>query len=98
MFRGIQVFSKGSSLYINSGRMKQITAYKEDWEYWVDVWHKSRENADELFQTEVTDQDFDKMMTTDYYEEKVEKLLEHRPFDREQQGIKSRVNNILDNK
>lgn len=64
--------------------MEQITAYKESGEYWFTKWHISRENADELYQTEVTDQDFNMMndILTNYWRMKVQKLLDQRPFER----------------
>ena len=63
--------------------MKLITAYKEGGEYWFTPWHEvNKENADEVFQTEVTDGDFERMMDehNDDYKDKVKKLLEQHPF------------------
>ena len=59
--------------------MEKITVYKQDWEEGFISWHK--EWIEGSFQTEVTSQDYDLMLTNTYFfKEKVSKLLRDRPF------------------
>ena len=65
--------------------MKKITAYREWWVIGFIKWHdKSLENAEEVFMTEVTEWDYNRLKENinNYTKEKVAKLLRDRPFEK----------------
>jgi hypothetical protein len=77
--------------------MREITAYRDAGEVWFVEWHgKNLDDKSEVFEAEVTTQDFEMMMNpvSDYYKDKVHKLIDQRPFDRWElnlQDLKERI-------